>query len=305
MNPMTRWLNQHLLTLQQVSRRLRQQWLNSAMICIVIGLTVTLPGLIFVGIHHLQQTANPFKQQAQLSVFLKAGLSANTLQRLINESQQLPHVLEVRYVSKEDALKQLSAQLSTQALVSDGASNPLPDALYISLQDTDPAAIKPIQAALQDRPEIDEIVIDSLWMQQLHDTLTLVKRLAVIFTSLLSVAMVTVISNTVRMQVLTHQAEIEVSRLIGATHSDIRRPFLYLGSAYGLGGGVIAFVSIDIVMLCVQQPLQGVLRHFPEQASGSLQWMGVSGLVVLVSIGLGWIAAFIALMQPRRSSTPS
>lgn len=294
------WLNQHVLTLKQVSTRLRLYWLNTVMICTVIGLTVTLPGLMFVGIHHLQQSASPLKQNAQISVFLKTGLAANTLQRLINDSQQLPQVAEVRYVSKEEALTALSEQLSSQGLMSDLSSNPLPDALYITMQDTDPVTIKPLQEALQDRPEVDELVIDNPWLQQLHDTLILIKRLAVIFTSLLGMAMVTVISNTVRMQVLTQQAEIEVSRLIGATQSYIRRPFLYLGSAYGFGGGLIAFACIGIVMLFVKQPLQLMLSHFPSQANAPLHWLGVGGLVIVLSTCIGWIAAFIALVQPRQ-----
>lgn len=295
------WFKQHVISLVLVAQRLRNQWLNSLMICAVIGITVTLPGLMFVGIQFLQEGPSVFKHHAQVTVFLKPNLAANSLQRFINECQQLPDVLEVRYVSKEEALSQLNAQFKQQPLLNAGANNPLPDALYITLSQTAPAAITLLKQALATRAEIDELVIDQPWLQQLHDSLRLIQQLVMLLSVLLGLAMVTVISNTVRMQVLTHQAEIEVSRLIGATQSYIRRPFLYLGCAYGLGGGLIAFAGIGGILYSLRQPLQVVMRHFPIPLGEGVHWLGVASSVVLVSMAIGWMAAFVALMAPKRT----
>lgn len=295
------WFKQHVISLVMVAQRLRTHWLNSLMICSVIGITVTLPGLMFVGIQFLQQGPSTFKHHAQVTAFLKPNLSANVLQRLINDTQQLPDVIEVRYVSKEEALSALNAQFKEAPIQSEGASNPLPDALYITLSETAPSAIAPLQQSLQHRAEIDELVMDSQWQQQLHDSLGLIQQLVWVLSVLLGAAMVTVISNTVRMQVLTQQAEIEVSRLIGATQSYIRRPFLYLGCAYGLGGGLIAFAGIGGILHRLQQPLQVVMSHFPTALGDSVPWIGVASGVVVVSMAIGWMAAFVALMAPKQA----
>jgi len=296
---MKNWLNQHALAIDLVLQRLKSHWLNTLTICMVIGITATLPGLLFVGLDNLQDMSRSIKQDAQISAFLKPSVNANLIQRLINDVQALPQVKEVRYVPKEDAIKQLGAQFLQKDLLVDLPQNPLPDALFITLTDTQPTSVKPVQDLLQKRGEVEELVIDSVWIERLHSMLVLGKRIAIIFASLLGVAMITVISNTVRMQVLTHEAEIEVSRLIGATHSFIRRPFLYMGGAYGLGGGLIAIALLFMIVWNLRQPVQLLANNYQSNFQLVFHLFNVGGLMLLTTIAIGWIAAFIALTQKR------
>lgn len=296
---MKNWLNQHALAIDLVLQRLKSHWLNTLTICMVIGITVTLPGLLFVALDNLQDMSRSIKQDAQISAFLKPSVNANLIQRLINDIEALPQVKEVRYVPKEEAIKQLSAQFVQKDLLADLPQNPLPDALFITLTDTQPASVKPVQALLQKRGEVEELVIDSVWIERLHSMLVLGKRIAIIFASLLGIAMITVISNTVRMQVLTHEAEIEVSRLIGATHSFIRRPFLYMGGAYGLGGGLIAVALLFLIVWNLRQPVQLLANNYQSNFQLVFHLFNVGGLMLMATTAIGWIAAFIALTQKR------
>lgn len=296
---MKNWLNQHTLAIQLVLQRLKTHWLNTLTICMVIGITVTLPGLLFVGLDNLQDVSRSIKQDAQMSAFLKPSLNGNVIQRLINDVQELPQVKEVRYVPKEEAIKQLGEQFLQKDLLADLPQNPLPDALFITLTDTQPNTAKSVQDALQTREEVEELVVDSVWMERLNSMLVLGKRIALIFASLLGIAMITVISNTVRMQVLTHEAEIEVSRLIGATHSFIRRPFLYMGSIYGLGGGLIAVGLLFAIVLNLRQPVQLLANNYQSNFQLVFHLVNIGGLILLASTLIGWIAAFIALTQKR------
>jgi cell division transport system permease protein len=296
---MKNWLNQHALAIDLVLQRLKSHWLNTLIICMVIGITATLPGLLFVGLDNLQDMSRSIKQDAQISAFLKPAVNANLIQRLINDVEALPQVKEVRYVPKEDAIKQLGAQFLQKDLLVDLPQNPLPDALFITLTDTQPSSVKPVQDLLQKRGEVEELVIDSVWIERLHSMLVLGKRIAIIFASLLGIAMITVISNTVRMQVLTHEAEIEVSRLIGATHSFIRRPFLYMGGAYGLGGGLIAIALLFVIVWNLKQPVQLLANNYQSNFQLVFHLFNVGGLMLLTTIAIGWIAAFIALTQKR------
>jgi len=296
---MKNWLNQHALAIDLVLQRLKSHWLNTVTICMVIGITVTLPGLLFVALDNLQDMSRSIKQDAQISAFLKPAVNANLIQRLINDVEALPQVKEVRYVPKEEAIKQLGAQFVQKDLLVDLPQNPLPDALFITLTDTQPASVKPVQDLLQKRGEVEELVIDSVWIERLHSMLVLGKRIAIIFASLLGIAMITVISNTVRMQVLTHEAEIEVSRLIGATHSFIRRPFLYMGGAYGLGGGLIAVALLFAIVWNLKQPVQLLANNYQSNFQLVFHLFNVGGLMLVATTTIGWIAAFIALTQKR------
>lgn len=293
------WLNQHALALRLVLQRLRQHWLNTLIICMVIGITVTLPGLLFVALHNLQSVAGSLKQDAQVSVFLRGGLPANSVQRLINEIQALPTVKAVRFVTKEEAISQLAAEFSQQDLLADLPQNPLPDALFITLTDTTAAAVTPVQQALQKRNEVEELVVDQVWIARLHAMLQLGRQIAWTVAGLLGIAMMTVISNTVRMQVLTHAAEIEVSRLIGATHSFIRRPFLYMGSAYGLGGGVIAVLLLAAIIASLRGPVALLAQQYQSPFQLGFQWLEVGGWMLFSAISLGWLAALIALRAAK------
>lgn len=296
---MKNWLNQHALAIDLVLQRLKTHWLNTLTICMVIGITVTLPGLLFVALDNLQDMSRSIKQDAQISAFLKPAVNANIVQRLINDVEALPQVKEVRFVTKEEAIKQLGNQFLQKDLLADLPQNPLPDALFITLTDTQQASVKPVQELLQKRGEIDELVIDSVWIERLHSMLVLGKRIAIIFASLLGIAMITVISNTVRMQVLTHEAEIEVSRLIGATHSFIRRPFLYMGGAYGFGGGVIAVALLFVIVWNLKQPVQLLANNYQSNFQLVFHLFNVGGLMLVTTTAIGWIAAFIALTQKR------
>jgi cell division transport system permease protein len=296
---MKNWLNQHTLAMQLVGQRLKAHWLNTLTICMVIGITVTLPGLLFVAVDNLQDASRSIKQDAQMSAFLKPALNGNVIQRLINDVQALPQVKEVRYVPKEEAIKQLGQQFLQKDLLADLPQNPLPDALFITLADTQPNTAKPVQEMLQARDEVEELVVDSVWIERLNSMLVLGKRIALIFACLLGIAMVTVISNTVRMQVLTHETEIEVSRLIGATHSFIRRPFLYMGSVYGLGGGLIAVALLFAIVWNLKQPVQLLASNYQSNFQLVFHLVNIGGLILLASTLIGWIAAFIALTQKR------
>lgn len=296
---MKNWLNQHALAIDLVLQRLKSHWLNTITICMVIGITVTLPGLLFVALDNLQDMSRSIKQDAQISAFLKPAVNPNIVQRLINDVEALPQVKEVRFVTKEEAIKQLGQQFLQKDLLADLPQNPLPDALFITLTDTQPASVKPVQDLLQKRGEVDELVIDSVWIERLHSMLVLGKRIALIFASLLGIAMITVISNTVRMQVLTHEAEIEVSRLIGATHSFIRRPFLYMGGAYGLGGGLIAVALLFLIVWNLRQPVQLLANNYQSNFQLVFNLFNVGGLMLVATTAIGWIAAFIALTQKR------
>ncbi len=291
------WLNQHLHALSLVAQRLRQQWFNTLTICLVIGMTATLPGALFVTLDNLQSVSAHLKQDAQISVFLKTEVSSALVQRLMNDIEQLPGVKTVEFVSRDEAWSQLGTQFSGKAMLADLPKNPLPDALFITLADTQPAHLKPIQEALQQRAEVDELVIDTAWISRLHHMLNLGKQVSLLFAALLATTMLTVISNTVRMQVLTHQAEIEVSRLIGASHGFIRRPYLYMGSVYGIGGGLLALALLYGVLAALQAPVQLLAGQYQTSFTLSLPLLKVGGSLLACTWLTGFTAAWLAVRK--------
>ena len=94
--------------------------------------------------------------------------------------------------------------------------------------------------------------LDSAWVRRLDALLRIGRTSVVLLALLLGVGLVAITFNTIRLQVMTSRAEIELSRLLGATDAFIRRPFHYFGVLLGLLGGVVAWLIVGGATLWLQ-----------------------------------------------------
>jgi cell division transport system permease protein len=104
-----------------------------------------------------------------------------------------------------------------------------------------------------------------------------------------------VISNTIRMQTLTHKEEIEVSELFGATKGFIRRPFLYMGSAYGIGGGLFAFILLSLVIYLFNRTVSSIAQEYQSDFILHFDVFTTLLSILILSAALGWFAAYNAV----------
>jgi len=134
----------------------------------------------------------------------------------------------------------------------------------------------------------------------LNSLLFLGKKILIILAGLLGFALIAVIGNTIRMQVLTQSAEIELSRLIGATKSFIRRPFLYVGGLYGLGGGALALMITWVMILFFNQTIKAIANSY--QSDFNLHFLSFAEILVvlIISTALGWISAYFSLSSSAK-----
>lgn len=96
---------------------------------------------------------------------------------------------------------------------------------------------------------------------------------------------------------MTQREEIEVSQLIGATNSFIRRPFLYAGALYGLGGGVAAYVMLAGVVYVFNQSIAKIANLYASDFSLNLPQPELVIGLILAAICLGWVAAYFAVSR--------
>jgi cell division transport system permease protein len=115
--------------------------------------------------------------------------------------------------------------------------------------------------------------------------------------ALLGAGLIAISFSTIRMQVLTQRAEIEVSRLLGATDGYIRRPFLYFGILLGLGGGILAWLLVSALVLWLRTPLAELAKLY--ELTLVLQTLDARDSALLLGFagGLGWLGALISMRQ--------
>lgn len=294
---MKSWLTQHSQALKLVLRRFKANLLNTLFICLAIGVTLALPSIMYTVLSSLSGLANNVKSESQISVFLSADQSSGTATAIKAALEINAAVKSFKFVSKEDALKQLENATANNNVLSSLEQNPLPDAFFITPKNLDAASIESLKNDLAKLEGIEEIVVDGAWIKRLNYLILIGQKAMVIITSLLGFALVAVIGNTIRMQILTQQAEIEVSQLIGATKSFIRRPFLYLGALYGLIGGLFALLITYAVTSVFNQSLNTLAREYQTDFSINLPDITSGSVVCLLSLIVGLVSAYFAVSK--------
>jgi cell division transport system permease protein len=173
--------------------------------------------------------------------------------------------------------------------------NPLPDAFYITPKNISPDNMGHLQEEMQKWNGVELAQVDANWVKRLDTILKLGKKAVFVLVVLLGFALITVIGNTIRLQIMTQREEIEVSKLIGATNPFIRRPFLYAGVLYGLGGGLAALIILTLVTMIFNFSVTEIADLYASNFRLHLP-SGLSILVLLVSAtGLGWLGSYFAV----------
>ena len=152
---------------------------------------------------------------------------------------------------------------------------------------------------------VAQAVLDMAWLQRLNSLMKLSRRLVLVVGVLLVLGVALILGNTIRLAIESRREEIVIVKLVGGSNAFVRRPFLYTGLWYGVGGGVLAAGLVAIAMWFLDQPVGdlALLYHSSWQLSG-LGIMGALNLVILGGLlGLtgAWLAVtrHLAYIEPR------
>ena len=297
---MNNWLFQQIQVFKQVLTRFNQQKVNTLLISMCIGITLALPSILYVVLLNVETLVNDVKKESTLSVFVTPQLDDDTLKTIKTALQKNVAVKSFIFISKEDALKQLIASDTKNNVLDTLENNPLPDAFLVQPNDLSTKSINVLKDSLAALKGVDEVMLDGDWLTRLNYLMVLGNKAMFILATLLGFALVAVIANTVRMQVLTQRDEIELSQLIGATRAFIRRPFLYIGALYGLFGGILAIVISLCVILFFNQTVKKIALNYHVDFSLNLIPFSMALSMLAISIGIGWLAAYASLAYSTR-----
>jgi cell division transport system permease protein len=293
---MNNWLNQHTQALNLVLRRFKTNKLSTLLICLAIGVTLALPSLLYAVLDSANGLANNVKSESQISVFLTLNHDDAAVENITIALKNESQINSFKFVPKEDALKNLQATANNDVLNS-LENNPLPDAFFIEPKQLDNDSIESLKSTISKLDGVEEVIVDGAWLKRLNALLALGQKALTIVAGLLAFALVAVIGNTIRMQILTQQAEINLSQLIGATKSFIRRPFLYAGALYGLLGGLFALIITYAVIALFNQSLAPLAAEYQANFALYFPSLSICLLICALALLLGVIAAYLAVSK--------
>jgi cell division transport system permease protein len=261
---MTRWLRQHRYAILMALRRLLAQRFSSLSNLLVIALTLAIPIIGASILVSAQPVARQVAVAPEITLFMKPGAPADISQKTAArvQAEYSQDIQTLRRVPRNQALTELKANPSWADALSVLPDNPLPDAIIVTLKDTPDAAQQAgaLAKAWRKWDQVDRVQLDSAWVQRLEAILRFVRIGLALLALGVGLVVLATVFNTVRMQALTQREEIAVARLVGATESFVRRPFLYLGA---LTGAIASLLAIGLSALALY-PLNSALARLAK-----------------------------------------
>lgn len=290
-------MRQHLAVLSATLRRLLATPLASALNILIMGIAISLPAGLYVLMQNVQGLMKDTAQVPQISMFLALNTSKDEAEQLGKRLSQHEGIARSEFVPREQALEQLRRSTGLSDVIAGLKQNPLPDAYIVYPKSPDTKSLEALRNELQKWPKVEHVQLDSAWARKLDAMLGFVRLTVFILAGLLSIALVAITFNTIRLQILTRREEIEVSKLIGATDGFIRRPFLYFGFVQGLAAGIAAWLIIAASLALLNVKLGALAEMYASNFALHSLALGDSLSLLVFAAYLGWLGAWLSVSQ--------
>jgi cell division transport system permease protein len=273
---------------------------------IVIALALALPTALRVFVINAQAATGNFASAVDMSVYLKTDVPLAKAQQLAQSAQQRSDVATVTLIPADQGLQEFRVYSGFGDALSALKENPLPHVLHVRPRTdfTSGAALESLKRYFSAWPEVDLVQVDAEWVMRFNAILELLRHLLLIAAVLLGVGVLAVIGNTIRLEIQGRRAEIEVTKLVGGSNSYVRRPFLYTGMLYGLGGALLAWGIVALAVLILGPPVATLARLYGSRYL--LRGPAADDIGILLGAGvvLGWLGAWISAARHLRDIEP-
>jgi cell division transport system permease protein len=303
--PLSIWATSHVSTAVGALGRLARQPFASVMIILVIAVTLALPASINLLVKNARTVSGSWDNALDFAVFLEQQVSADEAAALARLIRQRADVESVQFISADDALAEFRQQSGFGEALDQLPANPLPHTLVVRPgPGNTSASLILLQEEIGNLPETDFVQVDTEWVQRFHAILDIVRQAIAIGAALLAIAIVVIIGNTIRLDIENRRAEIEVTKLIGATNAFVRRPFLWTGFWYGLMGGLMALALVYYGLHMLSGPVARLAGLYQSEISISSLDLVEAGAIIGIGVFLGLFGSWVTAARHMRRIEP-
>jgi cell division transport system permease protein len=286
--------------------RLARNPFATAVTFLVIGLALALPLALDLFVTNAQAATGGFADAVDMSVYFKTDVPLAKAQQLASDARQRSEVAEVSLIPADKALDEFRTYSGFGTALEALKENPLPHVLHVrpKAESSSAAALESLRRYFTAWPEVDIVQLDSEWVMRFNAILEVLRRLLVIAAALLGAGVLAVIGNTIRLEILNRKEEIEVTKLVGGSNGFVRRPFLYTGVLYGLGGAVLGWLIVEGTVAILGQPVATLAQLYGSRYL--LQGPTSDDIFMVLGAGvvLGWLGAWISAARHLRRIEP-
>jgi cell division transport system permease protein len=302
------WLERHLQTLVASLGRLARAPFGTALTVGVIGIALALPACLELVVVNARALSGGWANALDLTVYLKPHLPDHDATQLAERIGARGDVASARLVTAAEGLAEFRRWSGLGAALDALTDNPLPASIVVRPRviegSDDPALVGVLADALRTLPGVDQVQVDTDWVRRFTAILDALKRAVGVVALLLGLAVLLIVGNTIRLDIDARRAEIEVIKLVGGSDGFVRRPFLYGGFWYGLGGGLLAWLLVECFVLTLAGPIGRVAAAYGSRFVMTGPSPETSLALLAGGALLGWIGAFLSATRHLRAIEP-
>jgi cell division transport system permease protein len=300
------YLTRHLQALFGALGRLARTPLATLLTLIVIGVALALPAGLAVLVGNLHQATDGLGGAVDFTVHFKLGTPLERVRKIASGARERPGIDAIVVRSADQALEEFKTTSGFGDALAALEDNPLPHHLVVSPAPgaSDPAAVESLRRYFAAFPEVEIVQLDIDWVRRLHALLAVLRRVLWVIVAVLGLGVLAVVGNTIRLEIQQRRPEIEVTKLVGGSNAFVRRPFLYVGIFYGLGGALLGALLVTGSLAYVGQAVGELTAQYG--GSFTLRGLGGRGLGMLAALGagLGWFGALLSTARHLRRIEP-
>jgi cell division transport system permease protein len=297
----------HAQTLVGSLGRIVHQPFATLMTMGVIAVALALPLLLNLFLQNVRTATGHWNEAFDVSVYMDKKASTLRAQSLARQLRQREDVAAVRVITADQAMAEFRDKSGFGKALDALADNPLPDTLIVTptLAASTPQGTEGLKAAIAGMADVQTVQLDTDWVKRLHAMLDVLRRIVLLTGALLGVGVVLIVGNTIRLDILNRRAEIEVMKLVGASDGFARRPFLYSGIWYGLGGGLLALILVALAVAMLSRPVENLAKLYGSEFR--LEGLGftAAATVLGMAVGLAWFGSWLAATRHIRGIEPT
>lgn len=269
-------------------RRLANAYLSSVISISLVLLLIGVAGLLYVNANSVSKY---FRENMQVSVVMNQDVTEDVALEYKSELDKQRYINKAVFVSKEQGRREMAELLGDDFLDVFEVS-PIPVSIDITLDADYVSAdsLEVVRTEIAASPLVDEVIYQRTLVESLNSNLNKVSGILAIFILLLLFISYVLINNTVRLNVFARRFTIHTMKLVGATRSFIRAPFILQAFFQGLFSSFIALFVLVGLLFFVKSEFQQLFEIFQMQ-----QLFIVAGVVVASGLLICVLSTYLAV----------
>lgn len=299
---MKSWFKRHLQVFFYTLGQFAQNKVNILMTLLALGIGFSIPLVMYSVVDSFTDIGGEWQERPQITLYLEKDSSVEDVGVIKTQLEKDDRLEDITFISAQEGLAQFNAQNQFDEAIALLDKNPLPHVFVVyPVQISDPTRIASLVDELGKLEHVASAQYDFEWLQKLSALVDFLKRAVVVLASVISIGILLLIANTIRLEISTRRDEIDIIDQLGGSAAFISRPFIYMGFLEGLLGGAVAIIISVIVLLILSKPLLKLADLYGFTVHLPLARLDLIMIVLLLSSILGWISAKFTVHRHLRN----